>query len=276
MDTVTPSVSPMSLRESLGSAASPLLVDVRRPPAFAQDDRLAAGATWRDPFAVESWQAYLPRHRDVVVYCVHGHEVSHNACSALRALGVRASYLEGGIAAWREAGLPTVRKVAEPAIPSEPGRPSRWITRERPKVDRIACPWLIRRFIDPFAQFDYVPPDAVLTQARERAATPYDVPGVRFTHRGERCSFDALIGDFGLEDPALARLAAIVRGADTARPGLAPQSAGLVAISLGLSATIADDHRMLEHGLVLYDALHAWCRQEEAGRAERHAWTAPS
>lgn len=276
MDTVTPSVSPMSLRQSLGAASSPLLVDVRRPPAFAQDDSLAAGATWRDPFEVESWHAYLPRHREVVVYCVHGHEVSHNACSALRALGVRASYLEGGIAAWREAGLPLVRKAAEPAIPSIPGQPSRWITRERPKVDRIACPWLIRRFIDPFAQFDYVPAAEVLDQAQARGATPYDVPGVRFTHRGDRCSFDALVEDFGLRDAALDRLAAIVRGADTARPDLAPQSAGLVAISLGLSATIPEDHQMLEHGLVLYDALYAWCRLEEAGRAERHAWTAPA
>lgn len=276
MDTVTPSVSPIALRARLGNASAPLVIDVRRTPAFEQDNQMIAGATWRDPFAVEAWQAYIPRHREVVVYCVHGHEVSQNACSALRALGIRTSFLEGGIGAWREGGGPLLAKRPDPAIPSRPGVPSRWITRERPKVDRIACPWLVRRFIDPFALFDFVPADKVLEQATARGATPYDVPGVTFTHRGERCSFDALVEDFGLKDAALDRLARVIRGADTNRLDLAPQSAGLLAVSLGLSATFADDHEMLEHGFVLYDALYAWCRLEEAGTAERHAWTAPA
>ena len=145
----------------------------------------------------------------------------------------------------------------------------KWITRERPKIDRIACPWLIQRFIDPQAEFLYVPASQVLAQAAATGATPYDIPGVEMSHVGERCSFDAFIAKYRLDDPALARLATIVRGADTARLDLAPQSAGLYAISLGLSRLMADDHALLRHGLVMYDALYAWCRE---GQAETHRW----
>jgi rhodanese-related sulfurtransferase len=252
------------------------VLDVRRAEAFQKDDALIAGATWRDPFAVGDWEKYLPRHRPIVAYCVHGHEISRNAAGALRAAGLDARYLEGGIEAWRARGAPTTRKSASPAIPSTPGAPSVWVTRERPKIDRIACPWLIRRFIDPFAEFEYVPAADVIAHAHAKGATPYDVPDVTFTHRGERCSFDALVEDFALSDPALDRLATIVRGADTGRPELTPQSAGLLAISLGLSGNFTDDHAMLGHGLVVYDALYAWCRQEEAGIAERHTWKVPA
>lgn len=135
-----------------------------------------------------------------------------------------------------------------------------WITRERPKIDRIACPWLVARFIDPGARFLYVPPGDVLRVAREQDAIPYDVPGVELSHVGDLCSFDAFLKKYGMDDPALSTLALIVRGADTSRLDLAPQSAGLYAISLGLSATFADDHEMLKHGMVLYDALYAWCK----------------
>jgi hypothetical protein len=137
---------------------------------------------------------------------------------------------------------------------------SRWVTRARPKIDRIACPWLIRRFIDPRAEFLYVPSAQVLAVAAAEQAIPYDVPDVQFAHRGALCSFDAFIADFALDDPALAELALIVRGADTGQPGLTPQSAGLLAISLGLSANFADDHAMLEQGMIIYDALYAWIR----------------
>ena len=136
----------------------------------------------------------------------------------------------------------------------------KWVTRERPKIDRIACPWLIARFIDAEAEFLYVPPSQVLTVAEAEGATPYDIPGVRFSHVGELCSFDAFLSEYGLEDPSLAQLAEIVRGADTSRLDLTPQSAGLYALSLGLSARFADDHEMLRHGMVMYDALYAWCR----------------
>ena len=145
----------------------------------------------------------------------------------------------------------------------------KWITRERPKIDRIACPWLILRFIDPQAEFLYVPADQVLAQAAATGATPYDIPGVEMSHVGELCSFDAFLAKYRLADPALARLATIVRGADTDRLDLAPQSAGLYAISLGLSRLMADDHALLQHGLVMYDALYAWCRE---GQAETHHW----
>nr|WP_246212148.1 chromate resistance protein ChrB domain-containing protein [Usitatibacter palustris] len=151
-----------------------------------------------------------------------------------------------------------------------------WVTRERPKIDRIACPWLIRRFIDPFAQFEFAPPAQVLARATALGGTPYDVPGVTFTHRGDRCSFDALVEDYGLADAALARLATIVRGADTDRLDLAPESAGLLAISLGLGDQHRDDHELLERGFVMYDALYAWCRSAVRGTAERHNWKVPA
>ena len=144
---------------------------------------------------------------------------------------------------------------------------SKWVTRARPKIDRIACPWLIRRFVDPQAQFLYVPAAEVLAVARAEQAIPYDVPDVQFAHRGAHCSFDAIIADLGIDDAALAQLALIVRGADTGKPELTPQSPGLLAISLGLSANYPDDHAMLAQGMVVYDALYAWIR---ATRAQRH------
>ena len=136
----------------------------------------------------------------------------------------------------------------------------KWVTRERPKIDRIACPWLITHFIDKAPEFLYVPPTAVLKVAEETGAIPYDIPGVKFSHVGEKCSFDAFIADYKLDAPGLDKLADIVRGADTSRLDLTPQSHGLFAISLGLSHVYADDHEMLKHGMVMYDALYAWCR----------------
>ena len=147
----------------------------------------------------------------------------------------------------------------------------KWITRERPKIDRIACPWLVVRFIDAEAEFLYVPPADVLRLASETGAIPYDIPGVELSHEGELCSFDAFLKKYGLSDPALAQLATIVRGADTSRLALTPQSAGLYAISLGLSHNFADDHEMLRHGMVMYDALYAWC---QSCRDEPHHWPA--
>ena len=276
MDTVSPSITPVELQSRLGTSAAPLVIDVRRKEAFTADASLIAGATWRDPFTVGDWQKYLPRHRPVAVYCVAGHEISRNACEALRGAGVDARWLEGGIEAWRKLKAPTLKKLARPAVPSAPNAPTVWVTRERPRIDRIACPWLIRRFIDPMALFEYVAPAGVVEHARRTGSIPYDVPGVTFTHRAERCSFDALIEDFALSHPALDRLATIVRGADTDRLDLAPQSAGLLAVSLGLAENFRDDHEMLERGMIVYDALYVACRQMEEGRAERHTWKAPT
>jgi hypothetical protein len=145
----------------------------------------------------------------------------------------------------------------------------KWITRERPKIDRIACPWLITRFIDKQPEFLFVPTGDVLRVAGETGAVPYDIPGVELSHVGEECSFDTFLKKYGLTTPALQDLAVIVRGADTDRLDLAPQCAGLLAISLGLSRNFTDDHKMLEHGLVMYDALYAWCCH---ARGERHSW----
>ena len=260
MDTIAPGISAAQLIKLLGSKRSPLLLDVRRAAAFEADERVIASAVWRDPFNMEEWLKFMPRHRDIVAYCVHGHEISKNTCEALRAAGLDARFLEGGIEAWNQAAGPTVRKDAATGIPSGVSSPTKWITRARPKIDRIACPWMIRRFIDPLAEFIYVPAEEVLNRAQQQAAIPYDVPGVRFTHRGDRCSFDALIEDFQIRDTALDTLAAIVRGADTGKPDLTPQSAGLLAISQGLSSLYTDDHQMLAEGMEVYDALYAWLK----------------
>jgi hypothetical protein len=144
-----------------------------------------------------------------------------------------------------------------------------WITRERPKIDRVACPWLIRRFIDPDAEFLFVRPEAVPETARRTGAIPFDVEGVELSHDGPRCSFDAFLERYHLEDPHLHAIAVIVRGADTDRLDLAPQCAGLLAVSLGLSQLFDDDREMLRHGFVVYDALYAWL---ERARDERHTW----
>ncbi|MEX2241621.1 MAG: chromate resistance protein ChrB domain-containing protein [Burkholderiales bacterium] len=247
------SLTPAALRQALLSSQPPLVIDVRKTPTFLAATDMMRGALRRDPAAVESWRRTLPAAAQVVVYCVHGHEVSQGVA---KALGAR--YLEGGIEHWDG------ERMAKPA-----GAPTRWVTRERPKVDRIACPWLIRRFIDPEAEFLYVPAADVLRIAKGRAAIPYDVPEVEFSHVGGRCSFDAFLYRYRLADPALQELALIVRGADTNRPDLAPQAAGLVSISLGLSALFADDREMLEHGMVVYDALYAWCRSD---KNEVHTW----
>jgi hypothetical protein len=145
----------------------------------------------------------------------------------------------------------------------------KWVTRERPKIDRIACPWLIARFIDKEPEFIYVPSRDVLKIAERSDAIPYDIPGVKFSHVGEKCSFDAFLAEYRLGEPALQRMAMIVRGADTSRLDLTPQSAGLFAISLGLGVVFEDDHAMLRHGMVMYDALYAWCRSLQG---ETHNW----
>lgn len=254
------SVTAIRLKSELSGTEPPLLIDVRRPPAFRAAPDMAAGALRRDPAGVSSWAKALPQAESVVVYCVHGHEVSQGTAQALKDFGISARFLEGGIEeGWRAAGGDLMAKPKEAS--------TRWITRERPKIDRIACPWLIARFIDPEAEFLYVPPKDVLRAGKDRGAIPYDVPDVHFSHDGEFCSFDTFLKSYRLTgDPALSRLAVIVRGADTARLDLAPQAAGLLAISQGLSRNFQDDHEMLRHGMIMYDALYAWCKTVEPGR----------
>ncbi|MCZ8286391.1 MAG: chromate resistance protein, partial [Bacteroidia bacterium] len=223
-------------------------------------------------------KSQLPR--EVVVYCVYGHNVSADAVTELRAAGWNARLLAGGIeggedgvdtpqdvARWRAHRPPTFAKRPEWGVTGE--QASRWITRERPKIDRIACPWLVRRFIDPRAEFFYVPTAQVFEDAARLGAIAYDIPDAPITHEWERCSFDALLRAFDLHEPALDVLASIVRGADTSRPELAPQSAGLLAVSLGLSRLHVDDHAMLAAAMPVYDALYEWCRNAQN---ERHNW----
>jgi rhodanese-related sulfurtransferase len=257
------SVTATNLQEMLAGGQPPIVIDVRRQPAFTSSTVMVRGALRRDPERVRDWAKGLPRASSAVVYCVHGHEVSQNAAAALREQGITAHYLEGGLEeGWKTQAGSLDQKPA--------GGSTRWVTRERPKIDRIACPWLIARFIDPVAEFLYVPSSTVRAAAKETDAIPYDVPDVHFTHDGELCSFDAFIKHYRLgADPALQRLALIVRGADTAKLDLAPQAPGLAAVSLGLSRIFPDDHEMLKHGMVLYDALYAWCKE---GQAEVHTW----
>lgn len=237
----------------------PVVVDVRRAAAFERDPVRIPGSIRRLPEAVATWVQDIEPWRPVVVYCVHGHEVSQNAASALHAAGLDARFLIDGLEGWKAARL-----AVEPVT-----APTQWVTRARPKIDRIACPWLIRRFIDGDAVFHYVPPAEVRDFARMHGAVAYDVPDVDYTHVGERCSFDAFIARHDLRDPALAHLATIVRAADTGVPEQAAPAAGLLAVSLGLSAMLADDHEMLRWGLLTYDALFAWCRSQQG---EQHGW----
>ena len=243
------SISSTDLRERLRSSEPPLVIDVRRDARFRESPYLLKGALRRDPERVAEWANMLPRAASVVVYCVHGHEVSQNVA---KALGAR--YLEGGIEHWKDDGGELARKPKDAA--------TRWVTRERPKIDRIACPWLVRRLLDPGAEFLYVPSSDVKRVAAEREAVPYDIPQAEFGHDGELCSFDAFVRIFRLKDPALDKLARIVRGADTNRLTLAPECAGLLAVSLGLSLLYHDDHEMLEKGMLVYDALYAWCKAQ--------------
>jgi rhodanese-related sulfurtransferase len=239
-----------------------MLVDARLASAFEADDRMIVGALRCPPDEIAAWRGNPPPNGPVVVYCVHGHAVSQGATEMLRGRGIDARYLVGGITQWRERHLPTRRRTGPVA--------RQWVTRERPKIDRIACPWLIRRFIEPDAGLLFVPTERVFDVARETGAIAYDIPGAEpFSHDGELCSFDAFLKLYEIHDPALDALALIVRGADTARLELAPQSAGLLALSLGLAANFADDHEMLGHGMVVYDALYAWCR---SCRDHTHGW----
>jgi rhodanese-related sulfurtransferase len=265
------SISSESLWTSIGSAQAPQILDVRRRDIYDASPGLMPTAVWRDPAAVAQWKTTLDRARAVVAVCKAGHELSQAVAAELRADGYDARVLTGGYAAWSEAKLPLVDRAALERY--APRRPSLWVTRRRPKVDRVACPWLIRRFLDAEARILFVDPEHVEAVARESGGVPFDIPRVDLSHEGERCSFDTMLKRFGLEsNPALARLALIVRGADTARPDLAPEAAGLHAVSLGLSAQAGDDdHGMLRHGFIVYDALFAWLR---FAAEERHNWPA--
>jgi rhodanese-related sulfurtransferase len=263
------SILPRELWHVIGTADAPHIVDVWRRDIYDTSVGVLPGALWHAASDVMRWGREIDRSRSVVVACKAGHELSQGAAAQLRAEGYEAKVLTGGYAAWSEANLPLLTKTTLDRL--APRRPSVWVTRRRPKIDRVACPWLIRRFIDPQARFLYVDPPEVQAVARETGAIPFDIEGIEISHEGERCSFDTMLKLFGLEaEPSLARLALIVRGADTARPDISPEAAGLHAMSLGLSVLSGDDdHGMIARGFLFYDALFAWIR---LAADEQHNW----
>jgi rhodanese-related sulfurtransferase len=268
------SISLIKLARLIGRPDCPVLVDVQTDEDFASDPRLIPGAV-RRPFAtVAEWGSEFDG-KPVVVICQKGLKISAGVAALLRHHGVAAENLEGGVLAWADAGMPLVPAAKVPPR-DERGR-TVWVTRARPKIDRIACPWLIRRFVDPAAVFLYVPPSEVMGVAERFSATPFDIDraDVFWTHRGDTCTFDVMVDEFGLAIEPLLRLATIVRGADTARLDLAPEAPGLLAASLGLSRMYADDLDQLEAGMTLYDAFYRWCRD---ATDETHNWpsTKPS
>ena len=265
------SLSVDKLARLIGRPDTPDLIDVRDDEDFAADPRLLPGAR-RRPYRTATDWAGTYRGRSVVVACQRGGKLSEGAAAWLRHAGAAAEILEGGHAAWVAAGLPLVPEARLPTRDAE-GR-TVWVTRARPKIDRIACPWLIRRFVDPDAVFLFVAPGEVAAVGERFGAAPFDIEGeaVFWSHRGELCTFDVMVEEFGLAAlPALARLARIVRGADTARLDLEPEAAGLLAASLGLSRMYRDDLAQLDAGMLLYDAFYRWCRD---ATDETHNWPA--
>jgi rhodanese-related sulfurtransferase len=257
-------ITPDKLGRLIASPGAPRVLDLR-----AAFDEAIPGSYW---FSIEEFIGLrCQADRPIVVVDAGGGPAAVAAAAILRSDGVAAEVLEGGFAAWRAAGLPTISLAHLPARHDD-GR-TWWVTRARPKVDRIACPWLIRRFVDPDARFLFVPPADVLAVAQQQQAEPFDITddGVFWSHRGDLCTFDVMVDAFGLRTHApLNRLAAIVRGADTDRLDVAPEAAGLLAISLGLSRLHSDDHGQLEAGMAIYDALYRWCRDAQG---EKHNWT---
>jgi rhodanese-related sulfurtransferase len=268
-------ISPDKLVRLIGRPDAPTLIDVGTDEDFAGDPRLIPGAVRRSHTTVADWApAVAGSRRPAVVICRKGLKLSQGVAAWLRHEGVSADALEGGALGWAAAGLPMVPDAKLP--PRDARGRTVWVTRARPKVDRIACPWLIRRFVDPAAVFLFVNPSDALGVAERFGATPFDIEGesVVWSHRGELCTFDVMVAEFGLAalEP-LRRLAAIVRGADTARLDLVPEAAGLLAVSLGLSRMYADDLVQLEAGMAIYDAFYRWCRD---ATDETHNWPATS
>jgi rhodanese-related sulfurtransferase len=258
------------LARLIGVPKGPAIIDVQTAEDFTLDPRLIPGAVRRPHDSVTQWASEF-RGRPAVVVCQKGLKLSQGVAAWLRHEGVPAESLEGGALGWAAAGLPMVPEAKLP--PRDAKGRTVWVTRARPKVDRIACPWLIRRFVDPNAVFLFVAPSEVLGVAERFEATPFDIEGdgVFWSHRGELCTFDIMVEEFGLGGlDALQHLASIVRGADTARPDLVPQAAGLLAASLGLSRMFDEDLEQLEAGMLLYDAFYRWCRD---ATDETHNWT---
>ena len=259
------------LARLIGTPNAPIIVDICIDEDFEADPRLIPTA-FRHPFKDIAALAPALTGRRVVVVCQKGLKLSQGAAAMLRDHGVTAENLAGGNFAWRDAGGPLVPadKIPPRLATGSLGGRTRWVTRQRPKIDRMACPWLIRRFVDPAAQFLFVAPSEVLAVADRFEATPFDVEDVHWSHRGPNCTFDTMVEEFGLGSlEPLQRLATIVRGADTNRHDLAPEAAGLLAVSLGLSRMYRDDLTQLDAGMAIYDAYFRWARDAVD---EGHDW----
>jgi rhodanese-related sulfurtransferase len=262
-------INPGQLARLIGTQDAPLIIDVRTDEDQAVAPSSLPASIRRDYRTVATWaKAYVGR--SVVVVCTHGAKLSQGVAAWLRHAGAQAEYLEGGFAAWSAAKALLVQPAHVPPRDAE-GR-TLWVTRTRPKIDRIACPWLIRRFIDPDPVFLFVAPAEVHAVAERFGTTPFDVEGAFWSHRAEHCTFDVMVEEFGLRSEPLARLALIVRAADTDRLDLAPQAAGLLAASLGLSRMHRDDLAQLDASLTLYDAFYRWARD---ATGEAHHWPTP-
>lgn len=256
-------ISVEALARLIGQPLCPPIIDVRIEADFAADPVLLPTALRRSHLDVALWgEAY--RGQTVIIICHKGLKISHGVAAWLRQAGAHAVVLSGGFVAWRAAGGLTVN-TSSAAISTG----SLWVTRARPKIDRIACPWLIRRFVDTTAKFLFVPPAEVTGVAERFGAIPFDIEAVFWSHRGEQCTFDTMVAEFGLSCPALDGLANIVRAADTNRLSQVPEAAGLLAASLGLSQLYADDLLQLDAGMGLYDAFYSYCRD---AYGETHDW----
>lgn len=252
-------ITASQLNRLIGTPDCPVIVDVRIDEDFAQDPQTIPTAIRHSHADLASLVPQL-RSQRVVVSCHKGLKLSQGTAAWLRSEGIACEVLEGGHVGWADAKLPLIK-------PSDQG--TLWVTRHRPKIDRIACPWLIRRFIDPTAKFLFVAPSQVNAVAEKFNATAFDVPDCKWTHAKDHCTFDALVAGFGLAIPALDHVARIVRAADTDTLSTEPEAAGLLALSLGLSRMYRDDLEQLEHGMHLYDALYRWARD---ATSETHIW----
>ena len=260
------SISPDKLVRLIGTAHTPVLIDVRLDEDFNADPRVIPGAIRRSHLDTQEWAQPLTG-RSAIVVCEKGLNLSEGVAAWLRNSGVAAEILEGGFVGWQRAKLPTVPYAK---LPARDGRGRTvWVTRSRPKIDRIACPWLVRRFVDPSAVFLFVAASEVEAVGERFNATPFDIENVHWSHRLELCTFDVMIEEFGLATPPLLRLATMVRAADTGRLDLSPEAPGLLAASLGLSRMYDDDLEQLDAGIALYDAFYRWCRD---ATGETHNW----
>jgi rhodanese-related sulfurtransferase len=259
-------MSVAQLNKLVGTHNAPVLIDVRDDEDFASDPQYIPTAIRCSHLDVGQLAEGL-KNKSVVVYCQKGLKLGEGASAVLRTLGIRAEVLQGGYLAWTEAQLPVVAHSLLP--PRNAAGQTVWVTRHRPKIDRIACPWLIRRFVDRNAQFLYVGASAVEAVAEKFNGVPFDMEGVFWSHREELCTFDVMVNEFGLNTKPLLHLAAIVRAADTNQPELAAESKGLLAASLGLSRMFSDDLEQLDAGCLLYDAFYRWCRD---ATNETHDW----